>query len=51
MARPRQPDGVGAALTKFAISVPTDEGEEIRFILLRSGLQWKLSGVEMPVTK
>jgi hypothetical protein len=39
------------SLDRFAISVPTDQGEEIRFILTRSGLQWRLSGIEMPVTK
>lgn len=39
------------SLDRFAVSVPTDGGEETKFILTRSGLEWKLSGLELAAAK
>ena len=33
---------------EFSVSVPDDKGEEIRFILLRDGLDWKLENIVLP---
>jgi hypothetical protein len=38
------------SLERFVVSVPTDTGEQMKFILTRSGLAWKLSGLELPGT-
>lgn len=38
------------SLSSFSVRVPHDEtGEEIKFVLLRSGFDWKLSNVEFPI--
>ena len=39
------------SINKFSIWVPTDEGEEIRFVLSRTGLSWKLSNIMVPFNK
>lgn len=37
------------SLSKFSAWVPTDDGKEIRFILQRSGLSWRLVKVVLPM--
>ena len=37
------------SLNRFSIYVPTDTGEEIRFILQRDGLSWKLIDMIVPI--
>lgn len=37
------------SLTRFSIYVPTDTGDEIRFILQRDGLSWKLVDMIVPI--
>ncbi len=36
---------------KFSIRVPNDKGEEIQFLLTRSGLDWRLSNIIIPMNK
>lgn len=35
--------------SKFSIWVPNDEGKEIRFVLQREGLSWKLVNIIVPI--
>jgi Protein of unknown function (DUF2939) len=37
------------SLSKFSAWVPTDDGKEIRFILQRDGLSWRLVKVVLPI--
>ncbi len=37
------------SLNRFSIYVPSDTGEEIRFILQRDGLSWKLVDIIVPI--
>lgn len=37
------------SLNRFSIYVPTDTGEEIRFILQRDGLSWKMVDMIVPI--
>ncbi len=37
--------------SKFSVWVPNDNGEEIRFILRRSGIEWKLANIVIPIEK
>ena len=37
------------SLNRFSIYVPSDTGEEIRFILQRDGLSWKLVDMIVPI--
>ena len=37
------------SLNRFSIYVPTDTGDEIRFILHRDGLSWKLVDMVVPI--
>jgi hypothetical protein len=37
------------SLNQFSIYVPTDTGDEIRFILQRDGLSWKLVDMIVPI--
>jgi len=39
------------SLSKFSVWVPNDKGEELRFVLKREGLSWKLVNVVIPVDK
>jgi hypothetical protein len=37
--------------SKFSVWVKADKGEEIRFVLIRDGLSWKLSNIIIPMSK
>jgi len=37
------------SLSKFSVRVPHEKGGEIRFVLTRSGLKWKLSNIVIPM--
>ena len=37
------------SLSKFSAWVPTDDGKEVRFILQRDGLSWRLVKVVLPI--
>lgn len=37
------------SINRFSVRVPNDKGEEIRFILTRSGINWKLSNILIPL--
>jgi hypothetical protein len=37
--------------SKFSIWVPNDKGEEVRFILQRDGLSWKLVNLVIPINE
>jgi len=39
------------SFSKFSVWVPNDKGEELRFVLKREGLSWKLANVVIPVDK
>ena len=36
--------------SEFSAWVPTEKGEEIRFVLYRNGLDWKLENIVLPVS-
>lgn len=37
------------SISEFSVWVPTDDGDEIRFALQRSGLSWKLVSLILPI--
>ena len=39
------------SVNKFSVWVPTNDGEEIRFILQRDGLSWKLVRLVLPMSE
>jgi len=39
------------SLSRFSVWVPNDKGEELRFVLKREGLSWKLVNVVIPIDK
>lgn len=39
------------SVSKFSIWVPNDKGEEVRFVLKRDGLSWKLVNIVIPMNE
>lgn len=39
------------SFSKFSVWVPNDKGDELRFVLKREGLSWKLVNIIIPVDK
>ena len=37
------------SLSRFSVWVPSDNGQETRFVLQRDGLSWKLVNVILPL--
>jgi len=37
--------------SRFSVWVPTDNGEELRFVIRRKGIEWKLSNIVLPVER
>ena len=37
--------------SQCSVYVPADDGDEVRFILTRSGTKWKLSDIDLPIDK
>ncbi|GMR06065.1 MAG: DUF2939 domain-containing protein [Gammaproteobacteria bacterium] len=37
--------------SKFSVWVPNDNGEEIRFVIQRTGFDWKLANIVIPMDK
>ncbi|MBT5420253.1 MAG: DUF2939 domain-containing protein [Candidatus Cloacimonetes bacterium] len=37
--------------SKFSVWVPNDDGEEIRFVIRRNGIEWKLANIVIPMDK
>lgn len=37
--------------SKFSVWVPNDDGEEIRFVIQRNGIEWKLANIIIPMDK